>query len=70
MRSKCNVEMPSDLAERARNLVSASPGLTLTMLFERGLRLAVEREEKRRGGAAPERKRRRLPAGRKRTDGS
>lgn len=65
MRSKCNVQMPSELAERARNLVAATPGLTLTMLVERGLRWAVERAERQRGGVAPARKRRRLPAGRK-----
>ena len=65
MRSKVNLTINAALADRARNIVASTPGLTLTMLVERGLRLVVARCERENGGPAPVRRTRRLPAGRK-----
>jgi hypothetical protein len=64
-RQRVTVKLPTDVIERARNAVLATPGLTLASLVERSVTAYVDRLEKRRGSAFPVR-RDELPVGRPR----
>jgi hypothetical protein len=64
-RQRVTVKLPTEVIERARDAVLATPGLTLAALVERGVTAYVDRLEKRRGSAFPPR-RDELPVGRPR----
>ena len=54
-KERLTVHLPADVADRAKNAVYWTPGLTLAGLAEAALLKAVERLEKERGGPFPPR---------------
>ena len=56
--------IPPDLANRVRNAVYFTPGLTLSALTAEALLPALRRLERAHGGRFPQRPNQRLPAGR------
>lgn len=62
-KKRCTFHISEDVAEKARDVVWWTPGLTLADLVERSIRVEVERMEKAKGEPFPKRESELKPGG-------